>query len=191
MTNHSPKIAGTFHERPKVVDSLPGYTSDIAACRRNLAPRATHSLHGPIPQRRALTKSGWCYTFSYCYITTSLLTRGSREEGSYILTDRCSVLSAMPFKARQLVTMLLVCVALGAIVCQYHITPIDSERSAPSEHRSTASAHSTLHFCCQAAVLSAIMFFALLICFLLYVNLLGLKYTAPVFPPFRPPRHAY
>ena len=35
---------GTFHERPKVVDSLSGYTSDIAACRRNLAPRAKLSM---------------------------------------------------------------------------------------------------------------------------------------------------
>jgi hypothetical protein len=31
---------GTFHERAKVVDSLPGYTLSIAECRDNLAPRA-------------------------------------------------------------------------------------------------------------------------------------------------------
>jgi hypothetical protein len=31
---------GTFHERAKVVDSLPGYTSGMAGCRYNLAPRA-------------------------------------------------------------------------------------------------------------------------------------------------------
>ena len=31
---------GTFHERAKVVDSLPGYTSGMAGCRDNLAPRA-------------------------------------------------------------------------------------------------------------------------------------------------------
>jgi hypothetical protein len=28
---------GTFHERAKVVDSLPGYTSGIAGCRHNLS----------------------------------------------------------------------------------------------------------------------------------------------------------
>ena len=100
------------------------------------------------------------------------------------------MLSAMPLKARQLVTMLLVCMALGAVVCQYHIAPIDNEHSAPSEPHATPSAHSALHSFCQAAVLSAIMFFALLICFVLYVTPLVLKYTAPVFPPFIPPRLA-
>jgi len=29
---------GTFHERAKVVDSLPGYNSGIAGCRHNLTP---------------------------------------------------------------------------------------------------------------------------------------------------------
>ncbi len=32
--------ADTLHERPKVVDSLPGYTSGMAGCRPNLAPQA-------------------------------------------------------------------------------------------------------------------------------------------------------
>ena len=35
---------GTFHERAKVVDSLPGYTLGIAGCRHNLTPRAQRSM---------------------------------------------------------------------------------------------------------------------------------------------------
>ncbi len=35
---HSP--LDPLHERPKVVDSLPGYTSGMAGCRPNLAPQA-------------------------------------------------------------------------------------------------------------------------------------------------------
>jgi len=31
------RFLGTFHERAKVVDSLPGYTSGIAGGRRNLS----------------------------------------------------------------------------------------------------------------------------------------------------------
>jgi hypothetical protein len=30
--------SGTFQNRAKVVDSLPGYTSGMAGCRYNLAP---------------------------------------------------------------------------------------------------------------------------------------------------------
>ena len=30
-------IFGTFHDRAKVVDSFPGYTSGIAGCRHNLS----------------------------------------------------------------------------------------------------------------------------------------------------------
>jgi hypothetical protein len=31
------RIFGTFHDRAKVVDSFPGYTSGIAGCRHNLS----------------------------------------------------------------------------------------------------------------------------------------------------------
>ncbi len=34
----------TLHERPKVVDSLPGYTSGMAGCRHNLVTRTTCSM---------------------------------------------------------------------------------------------------------------------------------------------------
>ena len=35
---------GTLHERPKVVDSLSGYTSGMAGCRHNLVTRTTCSM---------------------------------------------------------------------------------------------------------------------------------------------------
>src|SRR5712692_2363486 len=43
---------GTFHERAKVVDSLPGYTLGIVGCRHNLAPRAQRS------RRRSFSADG-------------------------------------------------------------------------------------------------------------------------------------
>src|SRR5216683_388262 len=51
---HSNYIAkpGTFHERAKVVDSLPGYTLGIVGCRHNLAPRAQRS------RRRSFSADG-------------------------------------------------------------------------------------------------------------------------------------
>jgi hypothetical protein len=33
------RIFDPLHERPKVVDSLPGYTSGMAGCGPNLAPQ--------------------------------------------------------------------------------------------------------------------------------------------------------
>src|SRR6267378_6476873 len=38
------KKSDTLHERPKVVDSLPGYTSGMAGCRHNLVTRTTCSM---------------------------------------------------------------------------------------------------------------------------------------------------
>src|SRR5256885_9810192 len=35
---------GTFQNRAKVVDSLPGYTSGMSECRHNLTPRAKRSM---------------------------------------------------------------------------------------------------------------------------------------------------
>ena len=46
------KKKGTFQNRAKVVDSLPGYTSDMAGCRYNLAPRAKLS------RRRSFSTDG-------------------------------------------------------------------------------------------------------------------------------------
>ena len=36
MPSSEHEMLGTFHERSKVVDSLPGYNSGIAGCRHNL-----------------------------------------------------------------------------------------------------------------------------------------------------------
>jgi hypothetical protein len=38
------KKSDTLHERLKVVDSLPGYTSGMAGCRHNLVTRTTCSM---------------------------------------------------------------------------------------------------------------------------------------------------
>ena len=46
------RFFGTFHERAKVVDSLPWYTLGIVGCRHNLAPRAQRS------RRRSFSADG-------------------------------------------------------------------------------------------------------------------------------------
>src|SRR6267143_5054080 len=44
MAYKKSKKIDTLHERPKVVDSLPGYTSGMAGCRHNLVTRTTCSM---------------------------------------------------------------------------------------------------------------------------------------------------
>ena len=101
------------------------------------------------------------------------------------------MLSVMPRKAHQVVAMLLVCVALGAIVvCQFHMTPSDHGHDAPGTHHPTPSAHSMLDSSCLMAVLPAIIFIAFLVFFPFYAAPLWLKHAPPTFPPFIPPRHA-
>ena len=107
------------------------------------------------------------------------------------LTSRCTVLAIAPHRARKIVAVLLICMAVTAAVgCQFHATPSEPEHSAPTGHRHTSSTHSAVDFACLAAVLPSAVFFALLLSMLFQTPSLPSRHTLLTFLPFRPPRHA-
>ena len=102
------------------------------------------------------------------------------------------MLSIIPCTPRQVVTLLLICMTIGAVMaCQVHITPLDQRHAIPGKSHPSTSAHSGLDFSCMgmAAVLPALVIFASLLFHVLYATPLVLKYAVFVFPPFIPPRY--
>lgn len=95
-------------------------------------------------------------------------------------------------KARQIVALLLICMAVGAVIaCQVYTTPLDQGQAMPSQSDANASAHSLLAFSCMgmAAVLPMLVIFAWLLFHVLHTTPLVLNPAVFVFPPFIPPRN--
>lgn len=129
-----------------------------------------------------------------CSLMSSLSACEAREEpGEYqAFTNRCFVLSLMPRTTCQIVTLLLICMIVVAVIaCQVHITPFDQGHAMPGKSHASTSAHSGLDFSCMgmAAVLPTIVIFASLLFQVVHTTPLVLKYAVFVFPPFIPPRH--
>jgi len=95
-------------------------------------------------------------------------------------------------KARQIVALLLICMAVGAVIaCQVYTTPLDQGQAMPSQSDANSSAHSLLAFSCMgmAAVLSTLVIFAWFLFHVLYTTPLVLNPAVLVFPPCIPPRN--
>jgi len=105
-------------------------------------------------------------------------------------TNRCFVLSLMSRTTCQIVTLLLICMTVVAVIaCQVHIAPFDQGHAIPGKSHASTSAHSGLDFSCMgmAAVLPTIVIFASLLFHVVHATPLVLKYVVFVFPPFIPP----
>ncbi len=103
---------------------------------------------------------------------------------------RYTMLSTSPCKSRQIVAMLLVCMAVvTAIGCQFHTAPLEPMHADPRKHRHVSSTHSMLHSSCLTVVLSSHTLFALLLFLSFYAAPLSLKHALITSPPFRPPKN--
>ena len=99
------------------------------------------------------------------------------------------MLAAIPHKSNQLVALLLVCMAIAAaLACQLHPTS-NHEQAIPGSHHPGSSSHAGLDFFCMVAVLPAMITFLLWALLAFHTPSRVLKYTAPVSPPFIPPRN--
>jgi hypothetical protein len=101
------------------------------------------------------------------------------------------VLPGVPRKARQIVALLLICMAVGAaIACQVHTTPLDQGHAMPGQSHPSSSAHSLLDFSCigMAAVLPTIVIFTSFLFHVWHATPLVLSPAVLAFLPFIPPR---
>ncbi len=97
----------------------------------------------------------------------------------------------LPRTLRQIVTLLLVCFALGAILtCEFHDVSLDHAHHGADPYDSGSPLHAAFGTLCLTAVLPALAFFlSLLSVPFLPVPLLPAR-LAPVLLPFKPPRPA-
>lgn len=131
--------------------------------------------------------------YTSCTNDGPLLSRAVREASGkrHVPTKRSLVRSMVPGKARQILALLLISVAVGAgFVCQVHTTPLDHGHATPSPSHSHSSGHALLDFSCigMAAILPTLVIFASFLVSVLHATPLRLQRSVFAFPPFIPPR---
>lgn len=99
----------------------------------------------------------------------------------------------MPYKTRQLVALLLICMTVGgALACQVRILSLHQAHAMPDKHQhhadtSAPTGHSLI--CCMTAVLPTSLMLALRLVSVPHATSLVFNTTAPVVLPFIPPRY--
>ena len=105
--------------------------------------------------------------------------------------ERNPVFSLIPHKARQMMALLLVCMAIGiGFACQVHPTAHDHGHGIPGTSHHSSSSHPSFDFACLLAVLPTVVSFASLLLGVLQATPLVLNHTLLVSLPFIPPRQA-
>jgi len=101
------------------------------------------------------------------------------------------VLPSMHHKICAMLVILLVCLTIAMIlVCQIHNLTSEPEHAAPIGHHHDHSSHGHMPggVSCLLAVLPIGILFLVFAYVRVYTTPILLSYTAPVFPPFIPPR---
>jgi hypothetical protein len=122
-----------------------------------------------------------------------MLGRARRPEVSVFMPctpiERCSVRSVFSRKTGTMLAALFVClVAARGISCQFHVTSDVRDHAALTGHHESSTPQSLMDFSCLMAVLPAIGYFLLLLCFVYSAIPMWPKYATPTFPLFIPPR---
>jgi hypothetical protein len=106
------------------------------------------------------------------------------------LMERNIVLSLVPHKARQMMVLLLIFMAIGiGFACQVH-PPAHEHGHGPGTSHHSSSSHTSFDFACLLAVLPAVMSFASLLLGVFQATPLVVNHTLLVSLPFIPPRRA-
>lgn len=96
----------------------------------------------------------------------------------------------LPHKSKQLIAVLLVCMAIAAaLACQLHPASTH-EQAIPGSHHPGSSSPAGPDFFCMVAVLPAMITFLLGALLAFHTPSGKLTYTAPVSAPFIPPRNS-
>ena len=126
----------------------------------------------------------------------SLVVLGLREAGDVPvlrerLRERDAVLALIPHKARQMMILLLVGMAIGiGVLCQVHPPTHDHGHGMPFTGHHSSSPHASLDFFCLLAVLPPVVSFASLRLSVLHAPPLAVIHLLLVSLPFIPPRQA-
>ena len=105
--------------------------------------------------------------------------------------SRCVVQAICLRSARQVLAMLLICMAVMAVItCQLHVAPDAHDHAASPGHHHSPSSHASGDMPCVTGVLSTMMFFTSVLFVFFHIAPLLVPNTLITFPPFRPPRTA-
>jgi hypothetical protein len=107
------------------------------------------------------------------------------------LIERDTVVSLVPHKARQMMVLLLVCMAIGiGFACQVHPPAHEHGHAIPGTSHHSSSSHASLDVSCILAVLPTVVSLASLLLSVLHATPLVVNHTLLVSLPFIPPRQA-
>ena len=117
---------------------------------------------------------------------------GFRKAGDVpVLIERDTVVPLVPHKARQMMVLLLVGMAIGiGFVCQVHPPAHEHGHATPGTHHHSSSSHASLDVSCILAVLPTVVSLASLFLSVLHAAPLVVTHTLLVSLPFIPPRQA-